>query len=330
MAYYYKKQRSRDEELEQSIISRLAPNLREELIYQSHIEVFENVAWMKYFSPEFIKALAFSIEELNYPKRESIYIVRRELKTCWLTWLFLKMGDDTETEVFSTGLYFIKDGSVECYIPFSHGRVEGVFEDSGRKLESGFGVEKRRGKKNNAQFNKTQLRSPKKEVFLSQLGPLQHFGETSIFLDLPIPFSVKSLDFTTVYKISRKNFIETIQKFPDDYVRGRGWINSKGSEPSSIMLASSPQEVFCEIKEKLEFSSSSEKFKLPLVTCEVCTRDPVLATHTALSFDHNIDKCPSVMPSERVKVILLTRCCLPPPPLWHFKLPFISRLHSTC
>lgn len=73
--YQYKKQRSRDESLEQGIIMKLAPNLREELIYEAHVSLFDSIPWMKYFSAEFIKSLAFFIEEYNYSEKEIIYQV---------------------------------------------------------------------------------------------------------------------------------------------------------------------------------------------------------------------------------------------------------------
>jgi len=75
--YQYKRQRSRDESLEQGIIMKLAPNLREELIYEAHASLFDSIPWMKYFSAEFIKSLAFSIEEYNYSEKEIIYQVGR-------------------------------------------------------------------------------------------------------------------------------------------------------------------------------------------------------------------------------------------------------------
>jgi len=60
----------------------------------------------------------------------------------------------------------------------------------------------------------------KKDIFLRDLLKQQYFGETSIFSSSnAIDFSVKSVEFTTIYKISRKKFLETIRKFPDDYVR---------------------------------------------------------------------------------------------------------------
>jgi len=77
--YQYKRQRSRDESLEQGIIMKLAPNLREELIYEAHASLFDSIPWMKYFSAEFIKSLAFSIEEYNYSEKEIIYQVGRLL-----------------------------------------------------------------------------------------------------------------------------------------------------------------------------------------------------------------------------------------------------------
>lgn len=54
---------------------KLAPNLREELIYEAHVSLFDSIPWMKYFSAEFIKSLAFFIEEYNYSEKEIIYQV---------------------------------------------------------------------------------------------------------------------------------------------------------------------------------------------------------------------------------------------------------------
>lgn len=39
------------------------------------------------------------------------------------------MGEDKENESSCQGLYFIKEGTVECYIPYSEGKTDNaVFE----------------------------------------------------------------------------------------------------------------------------------------------------------------------------------------------------------
>ncbi|EAR99913.2 cation channel family protein (macronuclear) [Tetrahymena thermophila SB210] len=245
--YYYKKQKSRDEGMEQVIISKLPPNLREELIYQSHIEIFEKVNWMKYFSEEFIKNLAFQIEEYHYPEREPIYC----------------MGEDLDNEFNTQGLYFVKEGTVECYIPYSEGKTENAVFERQLVQENGYGIDtlKQQRKKNLG----IPIKSLKKDIYLKNLVKNQHFGETSIFLNEQIPFSVKSVDFSTVYKISRKNFIETIKKFPDDY------------------------EIFCEIKDELEFRQYRKRF--PKFNCEYCNKNTKID-----NYQHQIIECPNIIP----------------------------------
>ncbi|KAL4478064.1 hypothetical protein ABPG72_013503 [Tetrahymena utriculariae] len=245
--YYYKKQKSRDESMEQVIISKLPPNLREELIFQSHIEIFEKVNWMKYFSEEFIKNLAFQIEEYHYPEREPIYC----------------MGEDLDNEFNTQGLYFVKEGTVECYIPYSEGKTENAVFERQLVFENGYGIDtlKQQRKKNLG----IPIKSLKKDIYLKNLVKNQHFGETSIFLNEQIPYSVKSVDFSTVYKISRKNFIETIKKFPDDY------------------------EIFCEIKDELEYRQHRKKF--PKFNCEYCNKNTKID-----SYEHQIIECPYVIP----------------------------------
>ncbi|KAL4432955.1 hypothetical protein ABPG74_014469 [Tetrahymena malaccensis] len=254
--YYYKKQKSRDESMEQVIISKLPPNLREELIYQSHIEIFEKVNWMKYFSEEFIKNLAFQIEEYHYPEREPIYC----------------MGEDLDNEFNTQGLYFVKEGIVQCYIPYSEGKTENAVFERQLVSENGYGIDtlKQQRKKNLG----IPIKSLKKDIYLKNLVKNQHFGETSVFLNEQIPFSVKSVDFSTVYKISRKNFIETIKKFPDDY------------------------EIFCEIKDELEFRQHRNKF--PKFNCEYCNKNAKID-----DYQHQIIECPNIIPhiKQRQEII---------------------------
>jgi len=55
------------------------------------------------------------------------------------------------------------------------------------------------------------------EIPIKELGSGNHFGEVSFFTGRPRGFSVRSKDFTTLFSISRSDFIHVIETNPDDY-----------------------------------------------------------------------------------------------------------------
>lgn len=47
---------------------------------------------------------------------------------------------------------------------------------------------------------------------------LHSFGELEFFANRPYEENIQSSTFTTIYKISRKSFIEILKEHPDQYV----------------------------------------------------------------------------------------------------------------
>lgn len=51
------------------------------------------------------------------------------------------MGEDVDNESSTQGLYFIKEGTVECYIPYSEGKTDDAVFEYQIASENGYGVD---------------------------------------------------------------------------------------------------------------------------------------------------------------------------------------------
>jgi len=96
----------------------------------------------------------------------------------------------------------------------------------------------------------------KKTVILQKLKDKQSFGEYSFITGFQHSYSAKACEFTKVYKISHKKFLETLTSFPKDY------------------------EKYCEIKDKIilyhDFNNCN-------IRCHICLRKDHLNDNCALA-----------------------------------------------
>ena len=61
------------------------------------------------------------------------------------------------------------------------------------------------------------MKTGKSEIFLKDMEVGSHFGEYGFFTEKHPGFSAKSKDFTTLFTINRKDFVEVLEKNPEDY-----------------------------------------------------------------------------------------------------------------
>ncbi|KRW99497.1 Cyclic nucleotide-binding protein [Pseudocohnilembus persalinus] len=86
-------------------------------------------------------------------------------------------------------------------------------------------------------------KNDKKIKSLKIINAGQSFGEISFFTGLPREVSIRSIDFTTVLKVQRKDFIELLQNFNEDY------------------------EQFCEIKDQIIFAKDFSQLSSHCISC---------------------------------------------------------------
>ncbi|CAD8123797.1 unnamed protein product [Paramecium sonneborni] len=101
--HLWQTEKARDHELEQAMILKLAPALREELIYQTLGKMLRQSNFFSQFTQDFLMELAQQIQQQYYSQEENIFIEREEI-------------DDFP-------LYFLEKGQIE------------IFLDSGKRIK---------------------------------------------------------------------------------------------------------------------------------------------------------------------------------------------------
>lgn len=178
----------------QKIFQKLSPSLKDELLLQSHGQIFRNQPFFfKNFSEKTLNRLSHEMKEVNLTPGDKVF---------------------TQNEICEPSIYIIRNGTVEVF--FQH------------------------------PINNEPL------AVLETLKEGQMLGLIPFISSETHETSARSMNFTTLYVVSRENFLSIIKADERDF------------------------QTFCQIKDKLIFNNDYKKLYLQCSSCHEdthCTKD---------------------------------------------------------